>query len=104
MSQDEAFQYITVVGGPDPVIAAHGETAAGSIVIVQTGDYFAVCFAPQGSVPGLSPAPGTSAAPLRRPHFMLGMRQNFTGTDAGTPPGPVPSVGPMPSPIGSAAP
>jgi hypothetical protein len=104
MPNDEAFQYVTFVGGPDPLIAAPGETAAGSIVIAQTGDYFAVCFVPQGSVPGPSPAPGASVPPQGQPHFMLGMRQEFTGTDAGTAVGPLPSMAPMASPMSSAAP
>jgi plastocyanin len=104
MSDDESSQYVTFVGGPDPLIAAPGETAAGTIVIAQTGDYFAVCFVPQGSVPGPSPAPGASVFAQGQPHFMLGMRQDLTGTDAGTAVGPLPSVAPMASPMGSAAP
>jgi len=101
MSDNDAFQYITILD-TEPLVAAPGETATGTIVIAQTGDYFALCFVPKGSTPGApSPAPGESPGV---PHFMLGMRQTFTGTDAGTPVGPLPSIAPMESPMGSTAP
>jgi plastocyanin len=101
MSNNDAFQYITILDA-EPLVAAPGETATGNIVIAQTGEYFALCFVPKGSTPGApSPAPGESPGV---PHFMLGMRQTFTGTAAGTPVGPLPSMAPMASPMGSAAP
>jgi hypothetical protein len=102
---EEAFQYITVIDA-DPIVAAPGQPAEGSIVIPQTGDYFAVCFVPQGTTSFDTPslAPGASAPPQGLPHFMLGMRQTFTVTEAGTAPGPLPSPAPMASPMTSAAP
>ncbi len=108
MPNDEAFQYITAASA-ESLIAAPGETAEGSIVIPETGDYLAVCFIPQGTTtmsPPASPAAGQSAAPEGMPHFMLGMRQEFTVTDAGTEVGPLPSASPMESmaPMASSAP
>ena len=105
MPNDEAFQYISVIN-PEPLFAMPGETASGTIVIPQTGEYFAVCFVPQGTTsmePPPSPAPGTSAAPQGVPHVMLGMMQAFTATEAGTEVGPLPSTAPM-EPAGSTAP
>ncbi len=97
---DEVFQYITDVRA---LFAGPVETAEGAIVIAQEGDYLADCFIPQGTTSmeePASPAPGTSAAPGDPPHFVLGMRQEFTVTAAGS------NVGPMPSPMamGSMAP
>ena len=57
MPQEEAFRDITVVGGPEPLIAAPGTTASGSILIARPGDYLVACFIPQGSVPGAPQAP-----------------------------------------------
>jgi hypothetical protein len=103
MPGNEADQYVTY---GDPLVAAPGMTAPGSIVIAQTGEYFALCFVPQGttSFEQLSASPAPSAAAPGTPHFMLGMRQTFTGTEAGTAPGPLPSPAPMASPMTSAAP
>ncbi len=103
---DEADQYVTFIGGPEPLFALPGQTAQGSLVIAQPGDYFALCFVPQGTTSFDTPsmAPGASAAPQGLPHFMLGMRQTFTGTEAGTTPGPLPSPAPMASPMTSATP
>ncbi len=80
-------------------MAGPGTTAEGSIVITQEGAYFALCFVPQGttSMPDPSASPQASAG-SGTPHFMLGMRQEFTATAAGT------AVGPLPSPAGSMAP
>ena len=102
MDGNEADQYVTYV---DPLVAAPGTTAQGNIVISHTGEYFVVCFVTQGTTSfeqmSASPAPGASPGV---PHFMLGMRQTFTGTDTGTAVGPLPSLAPMASPMVSAAP
>ena len=95
MPQEEAFQYITVVGGPEPLVAEPGSTASGSIVITKTGDYLAACFIPQGSAPGDRAGASPRASTFGPPHFMLGMRQTFTGTDPGTPLGPVSTMASM---------
>ncbi len=77
-----------------PLFAAPGETAAGSVVIPQPGEYFAICFVPRGTTSMQPPAsPGVA-------HAMLGMMQAFTATEAGTEVGPLPPAGPT----GSAAP
>ncbi len=104
LPEDQVNQYITFVG---QVMAAPGTVAEGDIVVDQQGDYFAGCFVPQGTTtmpdPSASPA---ASAPTGTPHFMLGMRQEFTVTAAGTPVGPLPSLAPTASvaPAGSAAP
>ncbi len=104
MPQEQAFQYITPVG---QLMAGPGTTADGSIVLAQEGAYFALCFVPQGttSMPDASAAAQPSAG-TGTPHFMLGMRQEFTVTAAGTEVGPLPSSAPAGSmaPGSSAAP
>ena len=69
--------------------------------MVQEGDYIAICFIPQGTteMPDFAAAteateasPVASAAPAGPPHFVLGMKQEFTVTAAGSSPGPLPSA------------
>jgi hypothetical protein len=91
---NEGNQYVTF---QDPLVAAPGAVAEGSILISQEGSYGVFCFIPQGttSMDALSASPGPSAAPAGPPHFLLGMRQEFTVTAPGTAVGPIPSPVPM---------
>lgn len=75
-----------------PIFADPGTVAEGTIVLEEEGEYIALCFVPQGmtAVPSGPPAPDASFGP---PHVMLGMRQEFTVTAAGTDVGPLPSAG-----------
>jgi hypothetical protein len=111
LPEEEAFQKATALG---PLFAAPGEAAAigigatgpepmTAITVELEGDYIALCFIPQGmtelpdfgtealSSPGASAA-GEPAPPEGPPHFVLGMRQEFTVTSAGSSPGPMPSA------------
>jgi hypothetical protein len=96
-----------LLADPDPVgagfvelvgqlFAAPGESAAGEITIPRPGDYFAVCFVPQGITvipdPAATPDPEASAVPLGPAHYRLGMRQEFRVTVAGSTPGPLPTA------------
>jgi len=107
MPEEEAFAKVTTLG---PLFANPGETAAFGIgptgpapmtalTLEQEGEYIALCFIPQGTteLPDFSaeaaqasPDASTSQAPQGPPHFVLGMRQEFTVTPAGSSPGPLP--------------
>jgi hypothetical protein len=110
LPEEEAFQKATALG---PLFAAPGEAASMGIgatgpepmtviTVELEGDYIALCFIPQGvtEMPDFgaeaASSPGASAAadpaPEGPPHFVLGMRQEFTVTSAGSSPGPIPSV------------
>ena len=103
---DEGQQKVTFAGSR--ATGAPGPMRA--ISVVQEGDYIAICFIPQGTteLPDFNaPAPSSgasmgpaSAAPLGPPLFLLGMKQEFTVTAAGSSPGPIPSPAPsaMPGP------
>ena len=112
---DEALQKATVVG---ILFAAPGESAAmgmdatgapspmTAITVAQEGEYIAICTIPQGTTempdfsaqaPPPSGAPAASAAPQGPPHFLLGMKQEFTVTAAGSAIGPIPSGAPAPA-------
>jgi hypothetical protein len=112
LPEEEALAKVTTVG---VLFAAPGESASmgigesgapspmTSIVIGEEGDYFALCAIPQGTTEmpdfaappdAAGASPGASAAPQGPPHFVLGMRQAFTVTAAGTSPGPLPSSAP----------
>ena len=102
LPDDEALQYVTLVGDGTPLFAAPGQMAEGSLTLAQEGEYIALCFVPQGMTelptdPAASIDPALLAAP---PHFALGMVQTFTVTPAGTEVGPLPSDMPM-APMGS---
>ena len=116
LPEEEALQKVTTLG---PLFAAPGEPAAvgigptgpapmSAITVEQEGSYIALCFIPQGTTelpdfgaePGVSPeaaaSPDAAASPESGaaqgpPHFVLGMRQEFTVTAAGSSPGPIPS-------------
>lgn len=96
LPDEEALQYVTVVGDGEPLFAAPGAMAPGALTVAQEGEYIALCFIPQGftEIPGpdASIDPALLAAP---PHFALGMIQTFTVTPAGTEVGPLPSALPM---------
>ncbi len=71
-------------GAPSPMTA---------ITVAQEGEYIALCFIPQGTteMPDFSAqaappsgAPAASAAPQGPPHLLLGMKQEFTVTAAGS--------------------
>jgi hypothetical protein len=104
LSDEEAFQYVTIVGGM-PLFAAPGALAEGTLVIPSEGEYIALCFIPQGTTEMPADDADPSMIPSGPPHFVLGMIQTFTVTAAGTEPGPVPSAMPMGEmPEGSPAP
>lgn len=83
-----ASGYTTLEG---QLFAGPGQAAEGDILVQRPGDYFAVCFVPQGltSVPDPSASAGAAAsAPALGPaHYLLGMRQEFSVTAAGSTPG-----------------
>jgi hypothetical protein len=116
LPEEEAMQKVTTIG---PLFAAPGEAAAigigpagpepmTALTVEQEGEYIALCFIPQGMTelpdfgaeaeappegPTSSGAPASTepAAPQGPPHFVLGMRQEFTVTAPGTSPGPIPA-------------
>jgi hypothetical protein len=112
LPEEEALQKVTTVG---VLFAAPGESASmgigasgapeplTSIALTEEGEYFALCAIPQGTTempdfgatPMESGAPAGSMAPQGPPHFVLGMRQAFTVTAAGSSPGPLPSAAPV---------
>ena len=110
LPEEEAFQKVTTAG---VLFAAPGESASmgidatgapapmESITLVDEGEYLAICFIPQGTTempdfsaeapPSSDPA-AASAAPQGPPHFLLGMKQEFTVAAAGSEIGPIPSA------------
>lgn len=96
-----AAGYITLEG---QLFAEPGLVAAGDILLARSGDYFAVCFVPQGLTaipdPSATPDAASSEPALGPAHYLLGMRQEFTVTEAGSTPGPLPTptMVPMASP------
>lgn len=95
---DEALQYVTMLGGGMPLFALPGQTAEGTLVVGQEGEYIALCFIPQGMTELPSPSADPSSIPSGPPHMALGMVQTFTATAAGSEVGPLPSAMPMASP------
>jgi hypothetical protein len=113
LPEEESLQKVMVVG---ILFAAPGESAAmgmdatgapspmTTLALAQEGDYLAICFIPQGTteLPDFSAqaaappsaAPAASAAPQGPPHFLLGMKQEFSVTAAGSEIGPIPSGAP----------
>jgi hypothetical protein len=108
LPEEEALSKVTLVGA---LVALPGQSARGSLVTPQEGDYLAVCFIPQGTTslppqgapgetgapapspePAATGAPGESPAAAGPPHFVLGMQQQFTVTAPGSSPGPVPTA------------
>ena len=115
LPEEEAFQKVTTAG---VLFAAPGQSASmgidatgapapmESITLVDEGEYLAICFIPQGTTempdfsaeaPPSSGAPAASTAPQGPPHFLLGMKQEFTVTAAGSEIGPIPSGAPAPA-------
>lgn len=96
----EAQEKVTILG---PIFSDPGTAADGTILLEDEGEYIALCFVPQGmtAIPSGSPSPDASFGP---PHFMLGMRQEFTVTAAGTEMGPLASAGPAASAPAASAP
>jgi hypothetical protein len=96
---------IEIVG--EPLRAAPGETADGTLLLDREGRYAIVCFLPQGladiealtaldSGTPVEDLPAEVQAVLMNPfHAVLGEKQEFLVTAAGTPPGP------LPPPVGS---
>ena len=89
LPDEEADAKVTFIG---MLIAGPGETSPDTFTIDAEGDYFAVCFIPQGAThdptvsfdPMAAPDP-SAAAPSGEPvggvpHAFLGMRQEFTVT------------------------
>jgi hypothetical protein len=81
-----------------------------SLTLEQEGDYIALCFIPQGTTalpdfnaPPPSVDPAATQAPQGPPHFVLGMRQEFTVTAAGSSPGPIPPAATAAAPAESPA-
>jgi plastocyanin len=117
LPEEESLQKVTTLG---PLFAAPGEPATigigptgpgpmTAITLEQEGEYIALCAIPQGmtelpdfgaeaaATPDAPASPDAGAspesgAPQGPPHFVLGMRQEFTVTAAGSSPGPIPSV------------
>lgn len=103
MPDEEAFQYVTLVGDGMPLFAAPGQPAEGTLTLAQEGEYIALCFIPQGMTEMPTESTDPSSIPSGPPHFALGMIQTFTVTPAGTEVGPLPSPMPMEHPEGSPA-
>jgi hypothetical protein len=92
LPEAEANSKVTFIGD---LIAGPGKTSPSTFAITEPGDYFAVCFIPQGAThdPTVSfdpmAAPDASmVAPSGEPvggtpHAFLGMRQEYTVTPAG---------------------
>jgi plastocyanin len=93
LPQDQVMDKVTI---HPPLFAGPGETAEGSLLLEQEGDWIALCFVPVGmtAIPSGEPDPSASFGP---PHFALGMRQEFTVTAAGSSPGPLPVASHAPS-------
>jgi plastocyanin len=113
LPQEEALAKVTVF---DPLYAEAGTTSEGTITLDQEGEYIALCFIPQGTAPSIEiPDPAASMDPnapptmpeglgTGAPHFILGMRQDFIVTAAGTDPGPLPETPPSMAPMPAASP
>jgi hypothetical protein len=111
LPEEEVLAKVTVLA---PLFAAAGATAEGTIALDQEGEYIALCFIPQGSAGSIEiPDPAASMDPNApppeglgsgAPHFLLGMRQEFAVTAAGSSPGPLPETPPSMAPMPSAAP
>ncbi len=90
---ESAVMGMDATGVPSPM------TAIGPL---PEGEYLAICFIPQGTTempdfsqtppPSGAPNAAGSAAPQGPPHFLLGMKQEFRVTAAGSSPGPIPSA------------
>lgn len=76
LPEEEVFNLITVAG---QVMANPGETAQGTVVADQPGDYLMICFFPVGmtEIPEGTPGPDASL-PIGAPHFTQGMLAEFT--------------------------
>ena len=84
MPEDQAAWKFVNVG---VVFANSGQTSLGTLTFDQPGRYVAVCFIPQGTRSGASPAsPGPQAG---TPHAFLGMIAEFAVGGPDTSPGPV---------------
>ena len=89
LPEAEANSKVTFIG---QLIAGPGKASPDTFTIVEPGDYFAVCFIPQGAThdPTVSFDPMAAADPSAAvpsgepvggtPHAFLGMRQEFTVT------------------------
>jgi uncharacterized cupredoxin-like copper-binding protein len=111
LPDEEALGLVTLVAA---LAALPGETAEGSMTVVEEGAYLAICMIPQFTrtgplvFPPFHPlaetieqdagAPGSGVeppadSPPGPPHAMLGQLQEFTVTPPGTP------LGPLPDPV-----
>ena len=91
LPEAEANSKVTFIG---KLIAGPGKASPDTFAIAEPGDYFAVCFIPQGAThdPTVSFDPMAAADPSAvapsgepvggTPHAFLGMRQEFTVTAA----------------------
>jgi hypothetical protein len=70
MPEDEAMEFVTVVGG---IVAEPGATSEDTITVDEPGDYLAICFVAVGTT-SLEDAETVEGAP----HFTEGMLQEFT--------------------------
>jgi len=86
MSPEESDTKATVLG---TVIAAPGETSQDVVPLDAEGDYFMVCFVPQGVTE--LPGPDASFPPDVVTHAALGMTRQFTVTAPGSTAGPLPT-------------
>ena len=94
---------VEFIGG-EPLFAAPGTTAEGTLPLDSEGRYLVICFIPQGLTdmsvleslgPDTDPAdmpPEVQAIMANPPHVELGMIQEFTVTPAGTEIGPLPEA------------
>lgn len=96
LPDEEVITKVTIIG---PLIADPGqagvnvEDGGATLTVTEEGAYIALCFVPQGmtALPDESAAPDPAAS-FGPPHFVLGMRQEFTVTAPGSSPGPMPSA------------
>jgi hypothetical protein len=74
LPEEEASAYVSFVGG---TFAMPGESGT-TFVDFDSGDYFFICFVPQGATPENIPALESGELEGGAPHFTLGMVREFT--------------------------
>lgn len=109
LPEAEVMTKVTIM---QPLFAAAGTTAEGTLSLDQEGRYVALCSIPQGTAgtielpdPAASPDPSFVPEGLGEgpPHMALGMIQEFTVTAPGSTPGPLLPVTGTPAETGGEA-